>query len=47
MEQREKVAEEQYDDACEISGGNELPLSTDDSFTITPTIDGERDALPD
>lgn len=47
MEQREKAAEEQYDDVCEISGGNELPLSTGDSFTITPTIDGERDALPD
>ena len=47
MEQREKAAEEQYDDVCEIGGGNELPLSTGDSFTITPTIDGERDALPD
>ena len=47
MEQREKAAEEQYDDVCEIGGGNELPLSTSDSFTITPTIDGERDALPD
>ena len=47
MEQREKAAEEQYDDVCEIGSGNELPLSTGDSFTITPTIDGERDALPD
>ena len=47
MEQREKAAEEQYDDVCEIGGGNELPLSTGDRFTITPTIDGERDALPD
>ena len=47
MEQREKAAEEQYDDVCEIGGGNELPLSTGGSFTITPTIDGERDALPD
>ena len=47
MEQREKAAEEQYDDVCEIGGGNELTLSTGDSFTITPTIDGERDALPD
>lgn len=47
MGQREKAAEEQYDDVCEIGGGNELPLSTGDSFTITPTIDGERDALPD
>ena len=25
MEQREKAAEEQYDDVCEIGGGNELP----------------------
>lgn len=47
MEQREKAAEEQYDDLCEVGGGNELPLTTGDSFTITPTIDGERDALPD
>ena len=47
MEQREKAAEEQYDDVCEVGGGNELPLSTGDSFTITPTLDGERDALPD
>ena len=47
MEQREKAAEEQYDDLCEVGGGNELPLTSGESFTITPTIDGERDALPD
>lgn len=47
MEQREKAAEEQYDDLCEVGGGNELPMSSGESFTITPTIDGERDALPD
>lgn len=47
MEQREKAAEEQYDDLCEVGGGDELPLTSGESFTITPTIDGERDALPD
>ena len=47
MEQREKAAEEQYDDLCEIGGSNELPLTSGESFTIAPTLDGERDALPD
>lgn len=47
MDQRAKAAEEQYDDLCEVGCGNELPMSTGDSFEITPTIDGEREALPD
>ena len=47
MEQREKAAEEQYDDLCEVGSGDELPLTSGESFTITPPIDGERDALPD
>ncbi len=47
MEQRAKANEEQHEDLCEIGGGNELPMSTGDAFTITPMIDGERDALPD
>ena len=46
-EQREKAAEEQFEDLCEVGIGNELPMSTGESFSITPTIDGERDALPD
>ena len=46
MEQRAKAALDQHEDLCEI-GGEELPLGTGDTFTITPTIDGERDALPD
>ncbi len=47
MEQRVKAAEDQHEDLCEIGGNNVLPLTSGESFTITPTIDGERDALPD
>ena len=47
MEQREKAAEEQYDDLCEVGGSNELPLTSGENFTIAPTLDGERDTLPD
>ena len=46
MEQRAKAALDQHDDLCEI-GGEGLPLGSGDTFSITPTIDGERDALPD
>lgn len=46
MDQREKAAEEQYEDLCEIGSPGEMPMSSDEGFTITPTIDGERDSLP-
>ena len=47
MEQRAKAAEDQHEDLCEIGGDKVLPLASGENFTITPTIDGERDALPD
>ena len=46
-EQRAKAAEEQQEDLCEVGCGTELPMSTGDTFVITPTIDGEREVLPD
>lgn len=46
LQQRAATTEELHDDGCDYLGADTLSEDTGGKFTLPPTLDGEREALP-